>query len=131
MKKNLFAQIAAEIKAERNSSKEIREAKKAEARQKAEEMSYNLLTGVYAPSYVAGYAFESGKAVVEKVVSTKAGQTVKKVAADVKFSAKEGFNNGREAKIEADSARMYRKAMTQIESDFDDEDWEDWAEYED
>lgn len=131
MKKNLFAQIAAEIKAERAASKDIRETKKAEARQKAEEMSYNLLTGVYAPSYVAGYAYESGKAVVEKVASTKAGQAVKKVAADVKFSAKEGFNNGREAKIEADSERMYRRAMNKVESDLDDEDWEDWAEYDD
>ena len=124
MKKNLFAQIAAEIKAERAASKDICEAKKAETRRKAETLSYNLLTGVYAPSYVAGYAYESGKAVVEKVAATKAGQAVKKVTADVKFSAREGFNNGREAKIEADSARMYRRVMNQVDSDLDDE--EDW-----
>ena len=135
-KNNVFAAFVAQVAAEREMSKDIREAKKAEARQKAEEMSYNLLTGVYAPSYVAGYAFESGKAVVEKVASTKAAQTVKKVAEDVKFSAKTGFNDGRDAKIEADAERLYRKARSAMEECEDtimcggpceEEDWTEFA----
>lgn len=115
MKKNLFAQIAAEFKADREANKSIIAEKKEAAKKKAEEGAYNLLTGVYGPAYVAGYAYESSKAVIDKVAATKAAQTVKKAVEDVKFSAKTGFNDGREAKVDMDAERLYRKATAAME----------------
>jgi hypothetical protein len=136
MKKNLFANIVEEFKADREANKSIVAEKKEAAKKKAEEGAYNLLTGVYGPAYVAGYAYESGKAVIDKVAATKAGQAVKKAAEDVKFSAKTGFNDGREAKVDMDAERLYRKAtaaMAEREDTImcggpcDEEDWSDFA----
>lgn len=115
MMKNLFAKVAEDFRMDRELSKGLINAKKAAARKKAEENTYNLLTGVYGPAYVAGYAFESGKAVIDKVAATKAAQTVKKAAEDVKFSAKEGFNDGRDAKVMMDADRLFRKARRAAE----------------
>lgn len=134
--KKIFANIVAEFKADREANKNIIAEKKEAAKKAAEEGAYNLLTGVYAPSYVAGYAFESGKAVIDKVAATKAGQAAKKVAEDVKFSAKTGWTDGRQAKVDMDAERLYRKATAAMEEredvimcggPCDEEDWADFA----
>lgn len=88
--KNWMAATKVEFTMEMNTQ----HVKAAEARSKGEELGYNLITGVYAPSYVAGYTAhatkEGAKKLGSKISQTKVAHGVKTIG----YSAKEGATDG-------------------------------------
>lgn len=90
MFKNFVNDFKAAYEAERLNGKCLEE----QARIRGEEVGAKLVKCVYHPSFAVGYTVEGVKDVASKVACTKAGVAVSNAIADVKFSAKEGYENG-------------------------------------
>ncbi len=87
---NVLKSMKSEFKAGYNQSKASYDAKFANTVAKAEEASYNVVKAAYVPAYAAGYISDMG-------AIKKASNIAHNIAEDVKFSAKEGYANGKEA----------------------------------
>lgn len=87
---NVLKSMKSDFVAGYNESKTRYDAKFEATVAKAEEASYNVVKAVYAPAYAAGYVSDMG-------AIKKASNIVSNVVEDVKFSAKEGYENGKEA----------------------------------
>lgn len=105
---NVFKNMKAEFKAAYNESKARYDAKFENTAAKAEELGYKAVKAVYTPAYGVGY-------VTDAIATTKVAKHIAAATENVKFSAKEGYEAGKEAHI-ASVAKKSQEVEVQITS---------------
>lgn len=114
MKKNIMntlRNMKSDFIAGYNESKARYDAKFADATAKAEETGYDVFKAVYAPSYGVGYAVD---AVANNKTIKKASNIVSNIVSDVKFSAVEGYTDGKAAHISAMTQKSQEVQVAQF-----------------
>ena len=91
---NTLRNMKSEFKAGYSESKARYDAKFADVANKAEEAGYKAVKAVYTPAYGVGYA-------VDAIATTKVAKHISNAVENVKFSATEGYEAGKEAHIAA------------------------------
>ena len=117
---NVFKNMKADFVAAYNESKTRYDSKFEATAAKAEEIGYDVFKAVYAPSYGVGYAVD---AVANNKAIKKASNIVSNIVSDVKFSAAEGYANGKEAHMNAIAQKsqevqvaQFREALEEVAS---------------
>lgn len=104
---NALKNMKSEFKAGYSESKARYDAKFEAAVVKAEEAGYKAVKAVYTPAYAVGYAADA-------IATTKVAKHVANAVENVKFSAKEGYADGKEAHLNAMVQNSQEVQVTQF-----------------
>lgn len=112
----ILRNMKADFKAGYSESKARYDAKFEAAVVKAEEAGYKAVKAVYAPAYGVGYA-------VDAIATTKVAKHISNAVENVKFSAAEGYADGKEAHVYAMTQKsqevqvaQFREALEEVAS---------------
>lgn len=114
MKKNIMntlRNMKSDFVAGYNESKARYDARFEATAAKAEEIGYDVFKAVYAPSYGVGYAVD---AVANNKAIKKASNIVSNIVSDVKFSAVEGYADGKAAHVSVMAQKSQEVQVTQF-----------------
>ena len=103
----ILRNMKADFKAGYSESKARYDAKFEAAVVKAEEAGYKAVKAVYAPAYGVGYA-------VDAIATTKVAKHISNAVENVKFSAAEGYANGKEAHVYAMTQKSQEVQVAQF-----------------